>query len=53
MLRDPRPAQKATQPRSQNQNQKGRFQVVKLEQRIAPSGSKFHDNNGNHYGQNK
>ena len=51
MLRDPRPAQKATQPRSPNQ--KGRFQVVKLEQRIAPSSSKkFHDN-GNHYGQNK
>jgi hypothetical protein len=51
MLREPRPVSKATAPRSQNQ--KGRFQVVKLEPRIAPNGSKFHSDNGNHYGQYK
>jgi hypothetical protein len=50
MLRDPRPNPKAAKVRKDAP--KGRFQVRRLEPRIAPN-HKFHSDQGNHYGQQK
>jgi hypothetical protein len=51
MLREPHPIEKKVEVRKDN---KGRFQVKPLEDRIAPAGgSKYHTDNGNHYGQYK
>ena len=50
MIRDPRTTEKSV--KVHKNAPKGRFQVRRLEARIAPR-QKFHDDNGNHYGQNK
>ncbi len=44
MLRDPRPTESVEEPRPKTTAR--RFQIVKLEERIAPRGSKYHGNNG-------
>jgi hypothetical protein len=51
MIREPRPIENKAEVRKEKES---RFQVKPLEDRIAPNGnSKFHSDNGNHYGQNK
>jgi hypothetical protein len=50
MLRDPRTTEKADKARKDAP--KSRFQIKRLEARIAPS-QKFHSDNGNHYGKYK
>jgi hypothetical protein len=50
MIRDPRPTVKTV--KTGKEAPKGRFQVRRLEARIAPR-QKFHDDQGNHYGQYK
>ncbi len=50
MLRQPRSLDKTVLVRKDN---KGRFQIKPLEDRIAPRGSKYHTDQGNHYGQYK
>jgi hypothetical protein len=52
MFREPRPSKKVVEVRPSAP--KNRFQIRKLEERIAPKHSKFDNgDNGNHYGQNK